>query len=125
LTLVVTVDRSAGPLPLDRPTQVASASGFRGVLHESNMAFIKTIPVRDANSELREIYGIIRSEMVGSVPFPVEWTAWNIMEVFSLRPQFLWAFTRGFRHFMWDGELSRLAKEAIGVSVAQTNACHY
>ena len=28
-------------------------------------------------------------------------------------------------HMMWDGELSRLAKEAIAVSVAQTNACHY
>jgi alkylhydroperoxidase family enzyme len=55
----------------------------------------------------------------------VEWTAWNVMQVFSLRPQFLWAFARGFRHFMWDGELDRLAKEAIGVSVAQTNACHY
>ena len=61
----------------------------------------------------------------GSLPLPVQWTAWNIMQVFSLRPQFLWAFQRGFRHFMWDGELSRLAKEAIGVSVAQTNACHY
>jgi hypothetical protein len=47
------------------------------------------------------------------------------MQVFSLRPQFLWAFERGFRHLMWDGQLSRLAKEAIGVSVAQTNACHY
>ena len=47
------------------------------------------------------------------------------MRVFSLRPRFLWAFERGFRHIMWDGQLTRLAKEAIGVSVAQTNACHY
>ena len=89
------------------------------------MAFIKTISVREANDELRAIYGMIRSDMVGSLPFPVEWTTWNVMQVFSLRPQFLWAFERGFRHFMWDGELSRLAKEAIGVSVAQTNACPY
>jgi alkylhydroperoxidase family enzyme len=96
-----------------------------GVLHEGTMAFIKTIPVREANGELRAIYRTIRSDMVGSVPFPVEWTAWNIMEVFSLRPQFLWGFERCFRHIMWDGELSRLSKEAIAVSVAQTNACHY
>ncbi len=89
------------------------------------MAFIKTISVREANDELRAIYGAIRSDMVGSVPFPVEWTSWNVMRVFSLRPQFLRAFARGFRHVMWDGELPRLAKEAIGVSVAQTNACHY
>jgi hypothetical protein len=89
------------------------------------MAFIKTISVREANDELRAIYGMIRSDMVGSLPFPVEWTAWNVMQVFSLRPQFLWAFARGFRHCMWDGELSLLAKEAIGVSVAQTNTCHY
>jgi alkylhydroperoxidase family enzyme len=89
------------------------------------MAFIKTISVREANEELRAIYGKIRSDMVGYVPFPVEWTTGKIMQVFSLRPQFLWAFERGFRHIMWDGELTRLAKEAIGVSVAQTNACHY
>jgi alkylhydroperoxidase family enzyme len=89
------------------------------------MAFIKTISVREANDELRAIYGMIRTDMVGSLPFPVEWTTWNVMRVFSLRPQFLLAFARGFRHFMWDGELCRLAKEAIGVSVARTNACHY
>ena len=89
------------------------------------MAFIKTVSVREANDELRAIYGMIRSDMVGSLPFPVEWTAWNVMQVFSLRPHFLRAFARGFRHIMWDGELSRLAKEAIGVSIAQTNACHY
>ncbi len=89
------------------------------------MAFIKTISVREANDGLRAIYGMIRSDMVGSLPFPVEWTAWNVMQVFSLRPHFLRAFARGFRHIMWDGELTRLAKEAIGVSIAQTNACHY
>lgn len=89
------------------------------------MAFIKTISVREANEELRAIYGMIRSDMVGAAPLPVEWTAWKVMQVFSLRPRFLWAFARGFRHLMWDGELSRLAKEAIGVSVAQTNACQY
>ena len=89
------------------------------------MAFIKTISVRAASDELRVVYGMIRSDMVGPLPLPLEWTAWNVMQVFSLRPQFLRAFERGFRHFMWDGELGRLAKEAIGVSVAQTNACHY
>lgn len=89
------------------------------------MAFIKTVPAREANGELRAIYGRIRSDMVGPLPFPVEWTTWNVMQIFSLRPHFLSAFGRGFRHIMWDGELTRLAKEAIGVSVAQTNACHY
>ena len=89
------------------------------------MAFIKTISAREASGELRAIYGMIHSDMVRPSLFPVEWTTWKVMQVFSLRPQFLWAFGRGFRHFMWDGELSRLAKEAIGVTVAQTNACHY
>ena len=89
------------------------------------MAFIKTISARDGDDELRAIYGMIRSNMVGSLPLPVEWTTWNVMQVLSLRPQFLWAFERGFRHIMWDGELARLAKEAIGVSVAQTHACRY
>lgn len=89
------------------------------------MAFIKTISAREANDDLRAIYDTIRSDMVGSVPFPVEWTTWKVMEVFSLRPQLVWAFERGFRHIMWDGELSRMAKEAIAVSVAQTNTCHY
>ena len=89
------------------------------------MAFIKTIPAREANEELRAIYVMIRSDIIGSLPFPVEWTTRNVMQVFSLRPRFLWAFGRGFRHFMWDGELDRLAREAIGVSVAQTNTCHY
>lgn len=89
------------------------------------MAFIKTISVREANDELRSIYGMIRTDMVGSVPLPVGWTAWNVMRVLSLRPRLLWAFERGFRNLMWDGELSRLSKEAIGVSVAQANACPY
>ena len=89
------------------------------------MAFIQMISAREAGRELRAIYGMIRFDMVGPLPFPVEWTTWNIMQALSLRPQFVWAFARGFRHFMWDGELSRMAKEAIGVSVAQTNACHY
>lgn len=89
------------------------------------MAFIDKISARDANDELRAIYGMIRSDMVGRLPFPMEWTTWNIMEALSLRPQLVWAFERGFRHFMWDGELRRLAKEAIGVSVAQTNVCPY
>jgi alkylhydroperoxidase family enzyme len=96
-----------------------------GILHESTMAFIKTISAREANDELRAIYGMIRTDMVGSLPFPVEWTTWNVMQALSLRPRLVLAFERGFRHLMWDGELSRLAKEAIGVSVAQTNACNY
>lgn len=89
------------------------------------MAFIKTVSARAATGELLTVYNMIRSDMVGAIPFPVEWTTWNIMRVFSLRPRLLWAFERGFRHMMWDGELSRLSKEAIGVSVAQTNACRY
>ena len=89
------------------------------------MAFIKTIPARDANDGLRAVYRMIHSDMVGSLPLPAGWTAPNIMRVFSLRPRLLWAIERGFRHFMWDGELSRMAKEAIAVSIAQTNACHY
>ena len=89
------------------------------------MAFIKTISAREADGELRAVYRTIRSDMVGAIPFPVEWTTWNVMQVFSVRPQLVWAFERGFRHVMWDGELNRLSKEAIAVSVAQTNTCHY
>jgi uncharacterized peroxidase-related enzyme len=89
------------------------------------MAFIKTIAARDADGELRAIYGMIRTDMVGSLPLPARWTAWHVMQAFSLRPRLLWAFERGFRHLMWDGELGRVAKEAIGVSVAQANACPY
>ena len=89
------------------------------------MAFIKTIPMREAGDELRAVYRTIRTDMVGALAFSVEWTTWNVMRVFSVRPRFLKAFARGFRHFMWDGELNRLAKEAIGVTVAQTNACRY
>lgn len=89
------------------------------------MAFIKTISVSKANDDLRTVYRMIRSDMVGSLPFPMAWTTWHIMQALSLRPRLVWAFERGFRHLMWDGELRRLAKEAIGVSVAQTNACPY
>lgn len=89
------------------------------------MAFIKTIPARDADDDLRAIYSMIRSDTVGSLPFPIGWTTWHIMQALSLRPQLVWAFERGFRHIMWDGELSRLSKEAIGVSVAETNSCPY
>jgi hypothetical protein len=89
------------------------------------MAFIKTISVREANDGLRAIYNMIRSDTVGSLPFPVEWTAWNVMQVFSLRPQYLWAFARGFRHIMWDDELSRLAKEAIGVGCSRPDPLIY
>src|SRR5262249_34226973 len=94
------VEFSAYPL-LNGPISPGKPNG---VLHEGIMAFIKTISVREAGEGLRAIYGMIRSDMVGSLPFPVQWTAWNVMQVFSLRPQFLWAFGRGFRHFMWDGE---------------------
>lgn len=89
------------------------------------MAFIKTIPAAEASDDLRAAYGQIRSDMIGSFPMPVKWTTWNIMQALSLRPRFVWAFERGFRHFMWEGELRRLAKEAIGVSVAQANSCPY
>src|ERR1700729_1161712 len=91
-------EHSAYPL-LNGPIRRAKPNG---VLREGTMAFIKTISVREADDELRAIYGMIRSDTVGSLPLPVGWTAWNVMRVLSLRPRFLWAFERGFRHFMWD-----------------------
>jgi hypothetical protein len=89
------------------------------------MAFIKTIPASDAQGELRDVYLQIRRDMVGRAPLPVGVVVWNIMRVFGLRPPFLRAFSRAFLHFMWDGQLRRQAKEAIGVTVAQANRCEY
>src|SRR4051794_8128072 len=82
---------SGGPAP----DGLISPGKPNSILHEGIMAFIKTISAREADAELREIYGMIRSDTVGPFPLPVEWTTWNVMRVFSLRPQFLWAFGRG------------------------------
>jgi alkylhydroperoxidase family enzyme len=89
------------------------------------MAFIRTITTGEARGELRQTYLQIRRDMVGRAPLPTGSVVWNIMRVFSLRPPFLKAFARAFLHFMWDGQLRRQAKEAIGVTVAQTNRCDY
>ena len=89
------------------------------------MAHIRTICVREARGELRDVYLQIRRDMVGRAPLPVSAVVWNIMRVFSIRPPFLKAFSRAFLHFMWDGRLRRQAKEAIGVTVAQANRCKY
>jgi hypothetical protein len=89
------------------------------------MAYIKTISPWRAQGEVREIYKEIRRDMVGSRPVPMALAVVNILRIFSLRPTFLRAFERCFLLTMWSGVLRRQAKEAIGVSVAQTNSCHY
>jgi alkylhydroperoxidase family enzyme len=71
------------------------------------------------------VYEEIRRDMVGRFPLPLKLTAWNIMRIFSLRPVFLRAFEHSFLLIMWSGGLRRQAREAIGVTVAQTNHCDY
>ena len=89
------------------------------------MAHIATVDPRHAGGELREAYRQIRRDMVSWRPLPLDATVWNIMRVFSLRPALLRAFERCFVLTMWVGALDRQAREAIGVTVAQTNRCHY
>jgi len=89
------------------------------------MAYIRTISPWQARGELRRVYQEIRRDMVGSRPFPLALTAWNIMRVFSLRPTLLRAFERCFLLTMWGGRLRRQAKEALGVTVSQANRCEY
>jgi alkylhydroperoxidase family enzyme len=89
------------------------------------MASIKTISPRQARGDLRRVYQEIRRDLVGWLPVPLSVTACNIMRIFSLRPAFLRAFEHCFLLTMWSGGLRRQAREAIGVTVAQTNGCHY
>jgi alkylhydroperoxidase family enzyme len=88
------------------------------------MAYIQTIPPRVAKGELRDVYLQIRCDMVGQRPIFLGMAVWNIMRVFSLRPNFLRAFEQAFLFTMW-GVLRRGAKEAIGVTVSRTNRCDY
>jgi alkylhydroperoxidase family enzyme len=71
------------------------------------------------------VYQEIRRDLVGRLPVPLATAVWNIMRVFSLRPDLLRAFQRCFLLSMWGEGLSRVAKEALGVSVSWANDCHY
>jgi alkylhydroperoxidase family enzyme len=89
------------------------------------MPYIKTVSPWRAGGDLRQVYQEIRRDLVGGRTVPLGMTVWNILRVFSLRPQFLRAFERCFLLTMWSGGLRRQAREAIGVAIAQTNRCHY
>jgi hypothetical protein len=92
---------------------------------EARVAYIKTIGPSQARGELRRVYEQIRHDMVGTHFFPLTLSSCGIMRVFSLRPALLGAFERCFLHTMWGGPLRRVAKEAIGVTVAKVNSCPY
>jgi hypothetical protein len=89
------------------------------------MAHIETIGPWRARGEVGAAYRALRRELVGKLPVPASLAVWNIMRVFSLRPALLQAFGQCFLLTMWGGPLRRSAKEAIGVTVARTNSCHY
>jgi Carboxymuconolactone decarboxylase family len=89
------------------------------------MAYIQTINPGQARGKLRDAYREFRRDLVGRRPLPAGLVVPNIMCVFSLRPALLHAFGRFFLLSMWDGELARRSKEAIGVAVAQAVRCHY
>jgi alkylhydroperoxidase family enzyme len=89
------------------------------------MAYIRQIGRREAGDALRAIYDEIGSDLVGKRFARNEVAVWNIMRLFSLRPAYLRAVSRGFVLMMWSGNLRRKAKEAIAVAVSATNNCHY
>src|SRR5262249_11286702 len=89
------------------------------------MAYIDTIGPLQAQGELRVAYREFRHDIVGRLPVPSSLAVWNIVRVFSFRPALLRAFGRCFVLTMWGGTLARSAKEAIGVTVARANSCHY
>ena len=89
------------------------------------MAYIQTIQPWSARGDVGKAYRDIRHALVGWLPVPASLAVWNIMRVFSLRPALLRAFGQRFLLTMWSGWLRRPAREAIGVTVAWTNSCHY
>ena len=89
------------------------------------LAHIRTIQPWSARDEVWDAYRDIRRAVVGWLPVPTSLAVWNIMRVFSLRPAPLRAFGQCFILTMWSGRLRRPAREAIGVTVAWTNSCHY
>jgi alkylhydroperoxidase family enzyme len=89
------------------------------------MAYIRVIGPRKASGELREVYDEIGSDLAGGRFAPNALAVWNIMRLFSLRPAYLRAVSRGFVLMMWSGNLRRETKEAIAVAVSATNDCQY
>ena len=89
------------------------------------MAYIRVIGPREAGGALRKAYEEIGCDLAGVRFAPNSLAVWNIMRLFSLRPTYLRAVSRGFVLTMWGGDLRREAKEAIAVAVSATNDCHY
>ena len=87
------------------------------------MAYIQTISPWRAGGDLRSVYQEIRRDLAGRLPVPLASAVWNIMRVFSLRPDLLRAFQRCFLLSMWGDGLPRVTKEALGVSVSRANNC--
>lgn len=89
------------------------------------MAYIQVIRPREARGELHDAYAEGTREIGGDRGVAMSMAMWNIMQVFSLRPTYVRAITRGFVRSMWGGSLGRLTKEAIAVAVSKANRCHY
>ena len=87
------------------------------------MAWIQVIAPSRATGRLREAYDDLQRSLPrrGRLPRP---PIPNIMQIFSIRPDYLEAAGRGFRT-MWGGTLPRTVKEMIAVTVSKSTTCHY
>jgi len=84
------------------------------------MARIQVIPPSRAGGRLHEAYAAVAVPQQRSLPLPTP----NIMQVFSLRPDYLEAVGK-YWHTLWSGTLSRVNKEMIAVAVSKATQCHY
>ena len=82
------------------------------------MAFIATVPPRQASGETRDVYRYMRE--VAGAPMVA-----NIVQLFSLRPASMRWMIREWELAMWVGDEPRATRELIGASVSRLNDCHY
>ena len=82
------------------------------------MAFITTIPPRQATGETADVYAYAR-RMAGA-PMVA-----RIVRLFSLRPASMRFMLRGWELGMWAGGAARPMRELIGAMVSRLNDCHY
>ncbi len=82
------------------------------------MAYVRTVPPRDARGETAEVYRYM-AEVAGS-PMVAK-----IVQLFSLRPASMRAMIRGWELSMWAGDEPRPMRELVGAMVSRLNDCHY
>jgi len=82
------------------------------------MAFIKTVPPREAIGETAEVYRYMAH--VGGHP-----TVAKIVQMFSFRPASMRRMIRGWELAMWAGSEPRQDRELLAAVVSRLNDCHY